>query len=112
MWPNSQFPADLVTFTEEILDGELYFSGSSHICECSDNGFLHLKKRLWYRHFPVNLEHIFYVTAPADCLWYNVFSRGLSITKEVLCLRWNEHQHPLYYSRNSGLSGQTFSLNI
>ena len=24
MWPNPQFPADLVTFTEEILNGKLY----------------------------------------------------------------------------------------
>ena len=25
MWPNSKFPADLVKFTEEILNGELHF---------------------------------------------------------------------------------------
>ena len=25
MWPNPQFPADLVAFTEEILNGKLYF---------------------------------------------------------------------------------------
>ena len=25
MWPNPQFPADLVTFTEEILNGKLQF---------------------------------------------------------------------------------------
>ena len=25
MWPNSQFPADLVTFTEEFLNGKLHF---------------------------------------------------------------------------------------
>ena len=32
MWPNPQFPEDLVTFTEEILDGKLNFSAmfSSH----------------------------------------------------------------------------------
>ena len=28
MWPNPQFPADLITFTEEILNGKLYFSCS------------------------------------------------------------------------------------
>ena len=28
MRPNSQFPADLVTFTEEILNGKLHFLGS------------------------------------------------------------------------------------
>ena len=25
MWPNSQFPADLVTFTKEVLNGKLNF---------------------------------------------------------------------------------------
>ena len=25
MWPNPQLPADLVTFTEEIFNGKLYF---------------------------------------------------------------------------------------
>ena len=25
MWPNPQFPAELVTFTEEILNGKLHF---------------------------------------------------------------------------------------
>ena len=25
MWPNPQFPSDLVTFTEEILNGKLHF---------------------------------------------------------------------------------------
>ena len=25
MWPNPQFPADLVTYTEEILNGKLHF---------------------------------------------------------------------------------------
>ena len=28
MSPNPQFPADLVTFTEEILNGKLHFFGS------------------------------------------------------------------------------------
>ena len=25
MWPNSQFPSNMVTFTEEILNGKPYF---------------------------------------------------------------------------------------
>ena len=28
MWPNAQFPADLVTFTEEILNGKFHFLSS------------------------------------------------------------------------------------
>ena len=31
MWPNTQFPADLVTFTEEILNGKLYFLCSVNV---------------------------------------------------------------------------------
>ena len=30
MWPNSQFPADLVTFAEEIINGKLYFLCSEY----------------------------------------------------------------------------------
>ena len=30
MWPNPQIPADLITFTEEILNGKLHFLCSGH----------------------------------------------------------------------------------
>ena len=30
MWPNPQFPADLVTFTEEIHNGKLHFLCSDY----------------------------------------------------------------------------------
>ena len=30
MWPNPQFPADLVTFTEEIMNSTLYFLCSAY----------------------------------------------------------------------------------
>ena len=36
MWPNPQFPADLLTFTKEILNGKLHFL-------CSDAAFVYLK---------------------------------------------------------------------
>ena len=40
MWPNPQFPADLVAFTEEILNGKLHFL-------CSDRRYYPLyPKRL------------------------------------------------------------------
>ena len=32
MWPNLQFPADLVTFTEEILNKKLHFLCSDTTC--------------------------------------------------------------------------------
>ena len=31
MWPNPQFPADLVTFVEEIRNGKLHFSCSGNL---------------------------------------------------------------------------------
>ena len=31
MWPNPQFPADLVTFTDEILNGKLRFLCSENL---------------------------------------------------------------------------------
>ena len=37
MWPILQFPKDLVTFTEEILNGKLNFL-------CSENSFVQKKK--------------------------------------------------------------------
>ena len=47
-----QFPADLVTFTEEILDGKLHFL-------CSDTFFKeHLPVAATYRKIPV-LESLF-----------------------------------------------------
>ena len=42
MWPNPQIPADLVTFTEEILNGKIDFL-------CSDSYyFSDLEKPLWF----------------------------------------------------------------
>ena len=35
MWLKPQFPADLVTFTEEILNGRLYFLISTSQSDCS-----------------------------------------------------------------------------
>ena len=34
MWPNPQFSADLVTFTEEILNGKLHFLYNAHCDHC------------------------------------------------------------------------------
>ena len=44
MWPNSQEIADLVTFTEEILNGKLHF-------RCSMHGYIHCSS------FNVSWEH-------------------------------------------------------
>ena len=41
MWPNPQETADLVTFTEETLDGKLYFLCSGNIPFHAINLFLY-----------------------------------------------------------------------
>ena len=37
MWPNPQFPADLVKFTEEIFNGKLHFLHSESCFGASNN---------------------------------------------------------------------------
>ena len=53
MWPNSQFPADLVTFTEETLNGKLHFLCSETIQPIQN--FLHTRGR-WS--FPIKISKV------------------------------------------------------
>ena len=53
MWPNPQFPADLITFTEEIFDGKLHFHA---VCvkwrcwnNCGSNPVLKRSRLEWQR---------------------------------------------------------------
>ena len=48
MWPNPQFPPDLVTFTKEILDGKLHF-----LCSVSDVVIV----RLSWNIFKISIEY-------------------------------------------------------
>ena len=43
MWPNPQFPADLVTVTKEIINGKLHFSCSDLIKNIFRQSFLPTK---------------------------------------------------------------------
>ena len=43
MFPNSQFPADFVTFTKEILNGKLYFLYSAI-------GWFVFGKKIFFKH--------------------------------------------------------------
>ena len=47
MWPNPQFPGDLVTFTEEILNGKLHF-----FVQCDTT----LKYNIWKSLIEKNLQ--------------------------------------------------------
>ena len=56
MWPNPQFSADLVTFTEKILNGKLYFL-CSVVCEVlPSTGILKLKEKV------INVTQSWYLT--------------------------------------------------
>ena len=35
MWPNPQFPADLITYTEQIFNGKIHFLWSEIVKLCS-----------------------------------------------------------------------------
>ena len=60
MWPNPQFPAELVTFTEEVFNGKLFWAVWKTSGDFSLNGnknmeipdnTLHEKKKK--KHFPI-----------------------------------------------------------
>ena len=45
MWPNPHFPADFVTFIEEIVNGKLHFLCSKgwHICQTDNSNYSKLR---------------------------------------------------------------------
>ena len=56
MWPNSQFPTDLVMFTEEILNGKFQF-----LCSITKSKFRH-QSVFADRKFYINFSQIFNLT--------------------------------------------------
>ena len=47
MWPNLEFPADLVTFTEETLNGKLHVLCSDSKMRVEANGIITLAREYW-----------------------------------------------------------------
>ena len=78
MWPNSQFPADLVTFTEEILNGKLNFSGSVVRVECTMGNYYYIifknlycilmpsSNKSYFIYFLVNFTHFPHIAEVGD----------------------------------------------
>ena len=117
MWPNPQFPPDLVTFTEEILNGKLHFlcSDASEINEihfCFDPliYFLYLYKiftcadiSFWMISFRDRVYMIFYHPKwnPFLSKWtqwnnnYNEFHSGVFRVNSNM--RLTRHQNELFY---------------
>ena len=56
MWLNPQFPTDLVTFTEEILNGKLYFLCENAIKSAENCGNLNNKVVFFQVQFKINSE--------------------------------------------------------
>ena len=48
MWPNPQFSADFVIFTEEMLNGKLHFLYSDHEYLTGSKQYMIGKKNYWY----------------------------------------------------------------
>ena len=72
MWPNPQFPADLVTITEEILHGKLHFLWSETIDIDMTNSLEEEKRR----------------TAKKMYVHALPFSEGFEIAKSVKIFHW------------------------
>ena len=92
MWPNPQFPADLVTFTEKIHNGKLHFLCSDY-CETlrlwpwisltETPSFVNsrLKKRLQHMHFPVNFVN-FLITSYIQIICGWLIPKGIKLFYE------------------------------
>ena len=57
MWPNPHSPADLVTFTEEILNKNLLLGGGE-LSQLADNYCVNLVPRSKLREIDVNLYQV------------------------------------------------------
>ena len=77
MWPNRQFPADLVTFTEEILNGKLIFvHGKDAVLSLFNFVFTLAKLRVhtyltesWVQSFNCCLERCLDPVTALDITW-------------------------------------------
>ena len=79
MWPNPQFPADSVTFTEEILNEKLHFFLCSELCyECHTFCRILVQKYSW-------IQLIQYRNKVLHCL-----EKSCLYISFLLQAKWNE----------------------
>ena len=69
MWPNPQFPADLVTFTEEILTGKLFV-------QCN--------------HIKSNIERSFIIEPTPNLSWMKKTTEEKEITADICDKLWTK----------------------
>ena len=113
MWRNPQFPADLVTLTEEILNGKLIFLGSETMQYCLQI-FTESNMLCWIYYISMlffksmsellllaHIEKLFFVKVFVDekspiviktnCLWIEVINvEGRSLMKAI-CSKLSEN---------------------
>ena len=76
MWPNPQFPADLVTFAEEILNGKLHFLCSDDYIRITILFIYFIQVNAWLIFHPSYSVKLFLIfqPSPADSkppsIWY------------------------------------------
>ena len=104
MWPNPQFPADLITFTEEVLNGKLHFLCSVSlwcfvkimITKRSSHKRCSIKMRVFKnsvkftgKHqcqslfFNKDVGHLFLRTPLDDCFFTNACNSKIYISKST-----------------------------
>ena len=109
MWPNPQFPVDLVTFTEEMFNGKFHF-----LCNICDlvflwNGNLNFEK-LWTKEIALsshcNWNSLFKYYRPISplpifrkkkTLWKSDFKRFISFIEIIFLLNINMPMFHYYY---------------
>ena len=120
MWPNPPFPENLVTFTEEILNGKLHFLCSVCPCILSNPHILSLISislytRILASSYPrIHVCFLIFIflfnNNKVNCLW--VFYLYESQSSKYVLYTWQEHLesfHCLILCLN--LKGATFSFS-
>ena len=71
MWPNPQCPADLFTFTEEILNGKLHFfaalSTAFNIKKCND--YLNNMNKMYFIALAPDNENFYFTSVNSTHFW-------------------------------------------
>ena len=93
MWPNPQFPAHLVTFTEEICNEKLHF-----LCTVYLKLILH---RYFSRNFPRFWVIAYNVFEFQDCLLHKCRKTTTWTTFAELLLLWNRSRYLLLTNKTN-----------
>ena len=85
MWPNLQFPADLVTFTEEILNGKLHF-----LCSVRSLKVCLIKSYFCWQ-FVILWNDLLYKKENFCCLFFSlIFKSNFSCRGQIIVTRSNK----------------------